>query len=448
MTNFKYIGETNNGQVISGVIAVTNLPAAKRAVKLLQIKKFFRLKRIIREKTFLYKAQRSKEKPVLGEQKAYERSEVESVLRKMDYRVLYVRRKLFSLNLTPSYKDIVIFIRICADLLREKLPFDEILQIMNMDIENKSLKKAIREIRADLKDGKDGKEVFDKHQKIFGKFPAYMLGVASTSGDMAGVYESTARFLERNEEFKKSLRQTLIMPGVIMLFMVAAVIFYVVYIFPKTTGLFAQFDIEVPPLTASTMAISEFLQRNLTALLIGFSLTLIVLMKVFKSEKGRYQFDKFVIRLFYIGGLLHKTSIEIFSRVFHVLYSESGDNIKVIRIAAEACRNKFIESQIISVAIPKMVKEGSGLVESLEASGVFTKTALSRFRSGADSGTLKKSSLQLANYYEKETSYKLKSFIDWVNVVVSVVIVLIVIGLTIISSETAVMSPKMPGMNY
>ena len=448
MTNFKYIGETNNGQVISGVIAVTNLPAAKRAVKLLQIKKFFRLKRIIREKTFLYKAQRSKEKPVLGEQKAYERSEVESVLRKMDYRVLYVRRKLFSLNLTPSYKDIVIFIRICADLLREKLPFDEILQIMNMDIENKSLKKAIREIRADLKDGKDGKEVFDKHQKIFGKFPAYMLGVASTSGDMAGVYESTARFLERNEEFKKSLRQTLIMPGVIMLFMVAAVIFYVVYIFPKTTGLFAQFDIEVPPLTASTMAISEFLQGNLTALLIGFSLTLIVLMKVFKSEKGLYQFDKFVIRLFYIGGLLHKTSIEIFSRVFHVLYSESGDNIKVIRIAAEACRNKFIESQIISVAIPKMVKEGSGLVESLEASGVFTKTALSRFRSGADSGTLKKSSLQLANYYEKETSYKLKSFIDWVNVVVSVVIVLIVIGLTIISSETAVMSPKMPGMNY
>ncbi|MCH7782131.1 hypothetical protein IID62_03610, partial [candidate division KSB1 bacterium] len=99
MTNFKYIGERNNGQVISGVIAVTNLPAAKRAVKLLQIKKFFRLKRIIREKTFLYKAQRSKEKPVLGEQKAYERSEVESVLRKMDYRVLYVRRKLFSLNL-------------------------------------------------------------------------------------------------------------------------------------------------------------------------------------------------------------------------------------------------------------------------------------------------------------------------------------------------------------
>lgn len=448
MANFKYIGERNNGQVISGVIAVANLPAAKRAVKLLQIKKFFRLKRIIREKTFLYKAQRSKEKPVLGEQKAYERSEVESVLRKMDYRVLYVRRKLFSLNLTPSYKDIVIFIRICADLLREKLPFDEILQIMNMDIENKSLKKAIREIRADLKEGKDGKEVFDKHQKIFGKFPAYMLGVASTSGDMAGVYESTARFLERNEEFKKSLRQTLIMPGVIMLFMAAAVIFYVVYIFPKTTGLFAQFDIEVPPLTASTMAISEFLQRNLTALLIGFSLTMIVLVKVFKSEKGRYQFDRFVIRLFYIGGLLHKTSIEIFSRVFHVLYSESGDNIKVIRIAAEACRNKFIESQIISVAIPKMVKEGSGLVESLEATGVFAKTALSRFRSGADSGTLKKASLQLANYYEKETSYKLKSFIDWVNVVVSVVIVLIVIGLTIISSETAVMSPKMPGMNY
>ncbi|MCP4728316.1 MAG: type II secretion system F family protein, partial [bacterium] len=168
----------------------------------------------------------------------------------------------------------------------------------------------------------------------------------------------------------------------------------------------------------------------------------------FRSPRGRYILDKLIIKIPYAGGLLHKTSIEIFARVFHALYSESGDNLRVIKTAAEACRNKYMESRIKNVAIPLMLKDGLGLIESLEATGVFTKTALSRFRSGSEAGALKSASLQLANYYERETSYKMKAFIDLVNILISVVIVLVVIALTVVSSETAVIRPKMPGLKY
>lgn len=448
MKTFRYIGVGQSGQTVTGVINAANRKSALESIRLLEIKKQFRSKQVDSEKIFVFKAERQSERPFYGEQRAFERSEVEAALRKLGYRVCYVRRKLFSLKVKPSYKEIVVFIRICADLLRDNLPYDEILKLLHMDTENKYMKQVLSEIRSDLKEGKEGKEVFEKHKKLFGEFPAYMLGIASTSGDMAAVYDSTARFLERNEEFKKNLRQALIMPGVIMVFMAAAVIFYVVYIFPKTTELFVQFNIEIPPMTSAAMAVSDFLKNNIIVILASGIAAMAGFARIFKSRTGRYYFDKYLIRVFYIGPLLHKTSIEIFARVFHVLYSDSGDNIQVIRIAAKACRNKFMESQIISIAIPLMVKEGQGLIESLEATGVFTKTSLSRFRSGAESGALKSASLQLANYYEKETSYKLRGFIDWVNVAVSIVIVLIVIGLTVVSSETAVMRPKMPGLNY
>ena len=68
-------------------------------------------------------------------------------------------------------------------MVREKLPYDEILPLLSTDTVNKALKQALREIGKDLKDGNDGKEVFGKHERTFGKFPAYMLGVASTSGN-------------------------------------------------------------------------------------------------------------------------------------------------------------------------------------------------------------------------------------------------------------------------
>ena len=118
----------------------------------------------------------------------------------------------------------------------------------------------------------------------------------------------------------------------------------------------------------------------------------------------------------------------------------------MIRIASEACNNKYIEKQIKEVSIPLMLKEGKGLVESLEKSNVFTKTSLSRFRAGAETGTLKNSSLQLANYYEKETSYKLKNIIDSIQLIIGVFIMIILIALTIVSSETAVVRPKSPFM--
>jgi type IV pilus assembly protein PilC len=122
------------------------------------------------------------------------------------------------------------------------------------------------------------------------------------------------------------------------------------------------------------------------------------------------------------------------------LYSGSGENIEVLRIAGEACGNKHMEHQIKSVAIPMMLNEGRGLAESLEAANVFTETAISRFRAGAETGTVKNSSLQLANYYEKETVYKLKNVVDLVQVVVALVIFVVITALTIVSAETATIS--------
>jgi len=145
-----------------------------------------------------------------------------------------------------------------------------------------------------------------------------------------------------------------------------------------------------------------------------------------------------------LGVLLHKTSIEIFCRVFYALYSGSGENIEVIRMAAEACGNKHMENRVKSIAIPMMIQKGAGITEAFEATGVFTKTAIARFHSGAETGTVKNTALQLAEYYEKETTYKMKNVIEFIQLWISLIIMLVLTALTIVSSETATIRPKNP----
>jgi type IV pilus assembly protein PilC len=104
-----------------------------------------------------------------------------------------------------------------------------------------------------------------------------------------------------------------------------------------------------------------------------------------------------------------------------------------------------MESQIKRVALPMMTDKGAGITEAFEATGVFTKTALSRFHSGAETGTVKNTAMQLAEYYEKETSYRMRNAIDMIQLVISMIIMVVLTALTLVSSETATIKPKAPG---
>jgi type IV pilus assembly protein PilC len=218
------------------------------------------------------------------------------------------------------------------------------------------------------------------------------------------------------------------------------------YIFPATAGLFRKFDIDLPPMTKATLAISDFLVAHIVIILIAAIVPIILAGRFFTTEKGRFFLDQYIWRLPAVGSLLHKTSIEIFCRVFYALYSGAGENIEVIRMAAEASGNKYMEHQIKTIALPMMIQKGAGITEAFEATGVFTKTAISRFHSGAETGTVKHTALQLAEYYEKETTYKMKNAIDYIQLMISMVIMVVLTGLTIVSSETATIRPKNPAL--
>lgn len=444
MAEFRFLGIASNGKMVQGVISADTTSEAKKKIKKMAAQHKVKINKIQKRKTYMYKVQKSGEKPITGEQKAFTKQEVQQALTKLGYQVLRIQPKIGFMTLKPPSADIVTFVRLSADLLREKLPFNEVLQLLSNDLNNPVLRDAVRQINNDLRQGKDSEEAFIKQERVLGKFTARMLGLASKSGTMADIYESTAKFLERNAEFRKNMRQALIMPLFTLLILFGACIFYVAYIFPETAKLFLKLGSELPPMTKATLDLSDFLIANMPIFLLVSAIVLGSFFYFIRTPKGKYLKDRYILKLPVIGPIVHKTTIEIFCRVFYSLYSGSGENVDAIRLAAEACGNKFFEDRIKEVAIPMMLREGRGLVDSFKESGVFTPTALSRFSSGAETGTVKMTAVQIANYYEKETVYKLKNAVDLVQIIVAMIIMVVMTALTLVSSETALVSPKSP----
>ncbi len=446
MIELRFKATKPNGQSIVGTLSAPNMNVGKKKIQKLVEQHGLKTETIEKKSTFLYKAQKGDNKPIKGEQKAYTKEEVTTALTKLGYRVISVNKKLFEFNTKPPTQEIVSFVKISAELMEQKLPFSEIMTLLTNDLENKTLRETLKQINNELKKGTDSEVVYLKYESIFGKFTAYMLGLASKSGNMTEIYKATAKFLERQQEFRKNLRSALITPMITLFVLFLAVLFYVGYIFPETAKLFEKFDIKLPPMTAATLDFSDFILGNPILIALVMFVPPILLFQFSKTKKGKLFLDQYMMKIPVMGSLIHKTNIEVFCRVFYTLYTGSADSIEPIRIAAEATGNQYFEKQIKEISIPLMTSKGVGLTDALEASGVFTPTAISRFHSGEETGTIKNTAKQLANYYESETVFRLKNVIEMIQVWIAMIIMIVMIGLTLVSAETATINPKPPVM--
>ena len=443
IAEFRFTGTSENGQPVQGTVFAPSKRVAQQKANALAEKHRFSLQQLQERRAFLYKVKHpGSGKVVTGEQKAFTQEDVEKALAKMGLEVLRVEKKLISFQGKPPQQDLIMFVRLSSNLLKEKLPFDEVLNLLVGDVSSKSLRQVIRDLNADLKAGVEAQQAFMKHQHMLGKFTAYMLGIASQSGNMSEIYEATARFLERQNEFKKSVKSAMITPTITIVVLIAVMIWYVWYIFPQTAGLLADLNMELPPMTAKTLAFSKWMDAN-WGWVLGVVVTLIGgFVGWARTQKGKFLIHKTMIRLPVIGALLHKLNIEIFCRVFAVLYSGSGDNIAVIRIAAEACGNTYMEHQVKTITVPMMVAQGAELVKAMEASEVFTQMAIARFRSGSETGNVRSAAQQMADYYENETTLKLRTTVESIQTAVALVITVAIIFLTLVSSEIALIQPS------
>lgn len=388
-----------------------------------------------RKKNYSYAVRRGN-KEITGVQNSFSRQEVISALERLGFKVRFVRRA-FEFKMAAATGELVSFIATSAKLLEQKMPYVEVLRIMANNVRDNYLKAALRDVLQDLKNGVDSKDAFVRQGKVIGEHTALMLGIASKSGNMTSIFQSVAQLVERQADFKKGLTSSLILPAVTSLTLLGAIGFYVIYLLPEMAEMLSPLTSKMPPLTQATLEFSAFIQEHF-ALLLVLSLSAIGGFYAYLfSPAGRMAFHRLVIRVPYVGRILRNTSVEIFCRVLGIVYTSSGENIDAIRIAGEASGNRFLDKQVKTIAVPLMLKYGTELAHALEQTTFFPDMVVSRFRTAGETGDVKSTSTQLADFYQMENQYSMKNLVSFIEVSISVIIMLALVFLTYLSSETA-----------
>jgi type IV pilus assembly protein PilC len=422
------------GRILRRNITASSVDQAKKRVSAV-LARGSTIKGIEKKSNYEYRV-RQGDRIIEGSQSAYSKEDVVIALRRLGFEIKSIRKKRTLFSQAPA-SEVVGFVTQSAKLIEQKLPFQDVLQLMANNTKEKNLRGALRDIINDLRNGTDSREAFLRQSHVFGYHTSLMLGIATKSGDMSKVFESVAQLVERQSDFKKGLTSSLMLPGITALTLVGAIGFYVMFLLPKMMDMLGPRMEKIPPLTAFTLGASAWFKDNFIFFAGMIILVCIGFYLYITSPPGRLQLHKILIRVPYFGRILRDTSIEIFCRVFGIMYTSSGENIDAIQIAGDASGNPYLAYQIRTVAIPLMLRFGVELGKAIEETGFFSEIVISRFKTGAETGNVKATALQVADYYQMENGYAMKNLANVIEMSVTIMITLSLVFLTYLSSETA-----------
>lgn len=288
------------------------------------------------------------------------------------------------------------FLRQVSALLGSGFPINKALEIFLKKSDKKTKSKissAIRELEKGIK--------FSDAALLSGLLPKKFYGVIKTSEENAYLkeaMESTALFIEKKEEFVKSVRKSLFYPLFVLCLSFFSLIGVFLFVVPAFSGMFYDNKINLPATTKIIIAFSTYWWGIFFFIIPLFAL-------IYAVSKD----DRLLFEVPLLGDIFKK----IFLSEFCFSLGYQLKNGMQILPSINNLKNSFgIKSlkQFFDSAHNDL-KNGKSLFSIFSANNFFDGYFCSMVSFGESSGRLDKMFFDLGEYYVKEVDHSLKGFL-------------------------------------
>ncbi len=359
--------------------------------------------------SFKYQARDKAGKYISGIEQANTRSSVIEQLRSRGLFPINVEQVKYSEKVEGSGlsdRELVFFTRQLSNLLGSGVPLARALDLIKNQTKNHKIKQVSEVIHSEVAEGGYFWEALAKYPAIFSRVYIGMVKAAELGGDLKGVFNHLADFMERKKETRDSLVSMLVYPFIVLGTGVVTVIFLLSFVIPKMLFIFTSNDAELPLMTKLLIALSLFFSRYWWLLFL-LSIALFFAVRImYRQEKTRLFLDQFVFQIPWIGQTLQKAVLARFSYVLGLLLSNGLSILECLDIARDVIQNKLIRLKVENVRFK--VSQGSSLFASMGQENFFPQAMLDMILIGEETGGLEQSLLKIAEIYDKEMKEETK----------------------------------------
>src|SRR6266508_1113197 len=374
-----------------------------------------------------------------GTTKADSREDAELALYERELRDIRVTEKRGFLQLEVTKRrvkreEVMHLSRQLGAFIKAGLPLIDAVHSLGVEADNASVRRMMAEVEDGLRGGDKLSDCFDRHPKIFPEFYRGILRSAELSGQLDSVLSQLAKYLERDLEARRKVKQAMIYPSVVALLSVVTVVVLASFVLPKFKDFFASLHATLPLPTRMLLAVTDFFTVWWWAVGGGLAVVALVIFVIVQTHGGRYLRDKLFLAMPVLGGTIQFALVERFCRILASMVSAGVQLPEALRVATGSLPNLVFRRSLGEAG--EALLEGEGLARPLAATKLFPSTASQMIRVGEDTGTLDTQLEVTAQYYEGELDYKLKKLLGLFEPAV-IIVMGIVVGFVAIALVSA-----------
>ncbi len=306
-------------------------------------------------------------------------------------------------------KEVLFFTQELSTLINAGLPLDRSLAICKQLSDRKTLQSLVGDVLEGIKQGKTFADSLANHPHAFSKLYINMVRAGEVSGSLPLVLDRLVEFQQSADELRSYLISSLIYPMLLSLVGGASIVVLLNFVIPKFAQVFQDAGKALPLPTQILLTTSDFSKRYWWVFLSFSGLAILALRSFISTEKGRWTWDNFKLKLPLLGELLRKIEVARISKTLGTLVRNSVPLIHSLNIVKEISSNEVVSGAISGIA--EGVKKGEGVAGPMEKSGVFPPLAIHLIQVGEETGRLDSMLLELAKVYDKEIRSAIKNLI-------------------------------------
>lgn len=342
--------------------------------------------------------------------------EVSRILIEQKYTVISIKAgkktagisaKLFNSKL--SINDIVTFVRQLSSLIHASIPIDESLRTIMQDTDNKSLNKTVSYIYSEVVGGSALHSALEKT----GAFDDYFIASVKSGeqgSSLAEVLETLSVEIEKQYKFKKKITAALSYPLVVMFVAVTVIGSLLVFVVPQITSVFENNNQELPPLTIAVIGVSDFIAKNIIAIIIIIILSIIIIKIALKQEVIQLVWHKLLAKIPVIGRLIIIANASRFSRTLALLHNSGSPIIDSLTYSLNVV--KFLPMKKSIQNSTQNIREGSSIYHAFKLNNALPSMMLYMIASGEKSSNLGKMLNKAADSSEYELDNSMQKIIS------------------------------------
>lgn len=384
----------------------------------------------VKETIFSWEGKDKSGKTIKGELRAGGEASVSATLRRQGILVSKIKKKSFSSGKKITEKDITLFTRQLATMMKAGVPLLQSFEIVAKGHSNPSVAKLIHDIRSDVETGTSLNQAFRKFPLYFDALFCNLVGAGEQAGILEDLLTRLAIYKEKTIAIKGKIKSALFYPVSILAvaFIVTAVI--MIWVVPAFKSVFTSFGADLPAPTVIVMNLSDFFVKWWWAIFGSIGAALYFFFQSWKrSEKVQRVMDTLLLKVPVFGDVIKKATVARWTRTLATMFAAGVPLVESLDSVGGAAGN-FVYLDATK-KIQTEVSTGTSLTVAMQNSNVFPSMVTQMVAIGEESGALDSMLGKVADFYEAEVDDAVESLSSLMEPMIMVILGVLIGGLVV-----------------